>query len=72
MKITSLHPPINGGTVYLGTAERTDGHRYRWHASLEHGGCGCFREWPDGSWRHEKAPPTLSLAVQIALRSTAH
>jgi hypothetical protein len=72
IQITSLDPPINGGTIYHGMAESADGQRYMWHASPGHRTRSCFREDPSGFWMRDKAPPALVSAVRAALRAAAH
>jgi hypothetical protein len=73
--ITSINPPINGGTMWHGTAESTDGQRYTWAASPEHWKAEwahCFREDPSGFWLQEKAPAAPFCAVQTAILAVAH
>ena len=66
--ITSIDPPINGGTLWCGFAESTNGDRYKWMASPEHDGACCFREDENGFLLQEKASEALVTAVQAAIR----
>jgi hypothetical protein len=66
--ITSIDPPINGGTLWVGTAESTDGARYKFGTS-EYGGAYCFREDESGIWWQEKASAALVSAAQAAMRA---
>jgi hypothetical protein len=67
--ITSIHAPINGGTVWIGLAENTDGDRFNWGASPDSSGAYCFREHESGIWVREKASEALVNAVHIAIRA---
>jgi hypothetical protein len=78
MRITEIHEPINGGTLYSGLAVSTRGRRYEWMASRNQTISRAFREdpkeaLPDGRtcWFHITAPRALSVAVRKAVRQAA-
>ena len=75
MQITSLEPPTNGGTLYVGEAVSKRGRRYMFHATFSGEAGGVFREHPtdvlpDGRtyWHQIKAPAALAATVRRAVR----
>jgi hypothetical protein len=76
MQITELHPPINGGTLYYGSAKSTRGRPYQFFADCAgNPGPGVFREepqsaLPDGRtfWLNVPTPRALQASVRQAVR----
>jgi len=72
MHITSISPPTNGGTLYVGSAVSKSGARYKF--SSHHDGTGFALRLEAGGkwWRQVKAPEALQAAVRVAIARSKH
>jgi hypothetical protein len=78
MRVTKIHEPTNGGTLYSGVAVSARGRRYLWQAERGETIKSAFREHPDDAlpdgrnfWRQITAPRALSIAVRKAVTQCA-
>jgi hypothetical protein len=78
MRITKIHEPTNGGTLYSGVAVSARGRRYLWQAARGETVNSAFREHPDEAlpdgrnfWQQIAAPRALSIAVRKAVTQSS-